>query len=171
VRVVGLLNGDVSFASMMGRDRNNQTGEVAEITQKRRETNDTYMERLKSLLTPEQFESLPRGGGGGGGRGGNGGGGGGGGGGGMFGSGPIKLSDLPEQAQERMKQFDTNSDGTIDDAERSKMMEAFRNRGGGGGGGGDGEGGGRRRGGNGGNGGGAGGGQGGQGGQGGRGDS
>ena len=59
----------------------------------------------------------------------------------------LKLSDLPEQAQERMKQFDKNNDGTIDDTERQAMMEEFRQRGGpgamfGGGGPGGGQGGG-----------------------------
>jgi hypothetical protein len=99
------------------------------------------MERLEKLLTPEQFESLPKGN-----RGGQGGMGG------MWGNnGPIKLSDLPQQAQDRMKQYDKNNDGTIDDTERQAMMEDFRQRGGpgmmmgngGGGQGGGGQGGGR----------------------------
>jgi hypothetical protein len=81
--------------------------------------------------------------------------------GGMFGGGggPIKLADMPEQAQERMKPFDKNNDGTIDDTEREAMIQEFRQRGGGffGGGGGGGNGGGGGRGGNGGNGGGRGG--------------
>jgi hypothetical protein len=68
--------------------------------------------------------------------------------GGMWGNnGPIKLSDLPQQAQDRMKQYDKNNDGTIDDTERQAMMEDFRQRGGpgmmGGGGQGVGQGGGR----------------------------
>jgi len=66
------------------------------------------------------------------------------------------------KAQERMKAFDKNNDGTIDDTERQAMMEEFRQRGGPGmmfGGGGPG--------GNGGPGGGPGGGRGGRGGQGG----
>ena len=54
----------------------------------------------------------------------------------MGGNGPIKLSDLPQQAQDRMKQFDKNNDGTIDEKERAAMSEAFRGGGGGGGGGG-----------------------------------
>jgi hypothetical protein len=49
-------------------------------------------------------------------------------------NGPIKLSDLPQQAQDRMKQFDKNNDGTIDEKERAAMSEAFRGGGGGGGG-------------------------------------
>jgi hypothetical protein len=60
----------------------------------------------------------------------------------MFGgNGPIKLADMPQQAQDRMKQFDKNNDGTIDEQERTAMMEAFR---GGQGGGGQGGGGGGR---------------------------
>jgi hypothetical protein len=90
------------------------------------------MERLEKLLTPEQFESLPKGrdNNGRGGMGGM-----------MGGNGPIKLSDLPQQAQDRMKQFDKNNDGTIDDKERVAMTEAFRGGMGGGGGGGRGNGG------------------------------
>jgi hypothetical protein len=56
----------------------------------------------------------------------------------MGGNGPIKLSDLPQQAQDRMKQFDKNNDGTIDEKERAAMSEAFRGGMGGGGGGGGG---------------------------------
>jgi hypothetical protein len=41
---------------------------------------------------------------------------------------------LPQQAQDRMKQFDKNNDGTIDDKERVAMTEAFRGGMGGGGG-------------------------------------
>ncbi len=138
VRVVGMLSGDVSFTSMMRGQRDE--GEVAELMDKRGEMNDTYMERIKSMLTAEQFEQLPATGRGGrGGQGGRAGGGGGGGGGGMFGGGgPITLADLPENARERMKQFDSNNDGTIDDAERTKMVEQFRQGGFGGGQGGGG---------------------------------
>ena len=135
-RVVGFLSGDVPMSQMF-RPRGNEQGESAELFEKRTETNDTYMDRLEKLLTPEQWEALPKGrdnrGGGGFG--------------GFGGGGPIKLSDLPEQAQERMKQFDKNNDGTIDDTERQAMMEEFRQRGGpgamfGGGGPGGGQGGG-----------------------------
>jgi hypothetical protein len=149
VRMVGMLNGDVSFASMM-RPGQRDEGEVGDLMDKRRDMNDTYMERIRKLLTPEQIEMLP-GGGDGGGRGGRGGQGGGGPGGMFGGGGPIKLADLPEGPRERMKEFDTNNDGTINDAERAKMIEQFRSRGfggpGGGPGGGDGQGGGQNRGG------------------------
>lgn len=136
VRVVGMLSGEVPFQPMMrggGRDE----GEMGELMDKRRDMDDTYMDRIKALLSAEQFESLPQGGGGGG-RGGNGGGGGGGGGGPFGGGGPITLADLPEGPRERMKEFDTNNDGTIDEAERAKMVEQFRERGFGGPGGGQG---------------------------------
>lgn len=131
VRVVGMLSGEAPFQPMMrgGRDE----GEMGELMDKRRDMDDTYMDRIKALLSAEQFESLPQGGGGGGGRGGNGGGGGGGA---FGGGGPITLADLPEGPRERMKEFDTNNDGTIDEAERAKMVEQFRERGFGGPGGG-----------------------------------
>jgi hypothetical protein len=127
-RIVGFMSGDVPMSQMF-RPRGgpgNGRGESGELFDKRTETNDTYMERLEKLLTPEQFESLPKG------RENNGRGGWGGM---MGGNGPIKLSDLPQQAQDRMKQFDKNNDGTIDEKERAAMSEAFRGGMGGGGGG------------------------------------
>jgi len=133
-RIVGFMSGDVPMSQMF-RPRGgpgNGKGESGELFDKRTETNDTYMERLEKLLTPEQFESLPKG------RDNNGRGGMAG----MFGgNGPIKLADMPQQAQDRMKQFDKNNDGTIDDQERVAMAEAFRSgQGGGGQGGGGGRG-------------------------------
>jgi hypothetical protein len=133
VRIVGFMSGDVPMSQMFRRGgSDNGQSESAELFEKRIEANDTYMERLEKLLTPEQFESLPKGrdnnarGGMAG----------------MFGgNGPIKLADMPQQAQDRMKQFDKNNDGTIDEQERTAMMEAFR---GGQGGGGQGGGGGGR---------------------------
>jgi hypothetical protein len=130
-RIVGFMSGDVPMSQMF-RPRGgpgNGRGESGELFDKRTETNDTYMERLEKLLTPEQFESLPKGreNNGRGGMGGM-----------MGGNGPIKLSDLPQQAQDRMKQFDKNNDGTIDEKERAAMSEAFRGGMGGGGGGGGG---------------------------------
>ena len=44
----------------------------------------------------------------------------------LFGSG--KISEMPEQFQERAKEFDANKDGTLDEGERQKMFEDFRNR-------------------------------------------
>jgi hypothetical protein len=135
VRVVGFMTGDVPMSQMFRGRGNDSDSPSAKLMDKRGELNDDYMKRLESLLTPEQREQLPRGGGGGG-RGGMGG---------MFGGGgPITLADMPEQARERMKEFDKNNDGTIDDNERQAMIEAFRERGGGFGGGGGGGGGGGR---------------------------
>jgi len=138
VRVVGFLTGDVPMSQMFRGGRGGQGDQDAQsnkLLEQRGEMNDSYMNRLEALLTPEQREQLPRGG-----RGGQGGGMGG-----MFGGGggPIKLADMPEQAQERMKPFDKNNDGTIDDTEREAMIQEFRQRGGGffGGGGGGGGGG------------------------------
>jgi hypothetical protein len=148
VRVVGFMTGDVPMSQMFRGGRGGQGDPDAQSNKQRGEMNDSFMNRLEALLTPEQREQLPRGG-----RGGQGGGMGG-----MFGGGggPIKLADMPEQAQERMKPFDKNNDGTIDDTEREAMIQEFRQRGGGFFGGG-GNGGGGGRGGNGGNGGGRGG--------------
>lgn len=64
VRMVGMLSGDVSFASMM-RPGQREEGEVGELMDKRRDMNDTYMERIRKLLTAEQIELLPGGGDGG----------------------------------------------------------------------------------------------------------
>jgi hypothetical protein len=138
VRVVGFMSGDVPLSQMF-RPRGNEQDESAGLFEKRADMNDRYLERLQALLSAEQWESIPKGREAG--RGGQGG----------FaafgGGGPIKLADLPQQAQDRMKQFDKNGDGTIDDTERQAMMEEFRRNGGpggvmGGGGGGGGDGGG-----------------------------
>jgi hypothetical protein len=158
VRVVGFMTGDVPMSQMFRRGGGNEATASGKLMDERGEINDTYMTRLEQLLTPEQREQLPRGGG----RGGQGGFG-------MFGGGgPITLADMPEQARERMKEFDKNNDGTIDEKEREAMIAAFRERGGGmfggGGGGGQGDGQGGGRGNRGGQGGGQGGGRGGQGG-------
>jgi hypothetical protein len=145
VRVVGFLTGDVPMSQMFRGGRGGQGDPDAQsnkLLEQRGEMNDSFMNRLEALLTPEQREQLPRGG-----RGGQGGGMGG-----MFGGGggPIKLADMPEQARERMKPFDKNNDGTIDDTEREAMIQEFRQRGGGFFGGGGGGGGGGNGGGNGG---------------------
>ncbi|MFM8698565.1 MAG: hypothetical protein ACKOF7_07865, partial [Phycisphaerales bacterium] len=130
VRVVGFMTGDVPMGQMFRRGGGNEGTASGKLLDERGEINDTYMTRLEQLLTPEQREQLPRGGQGGGA---------------MFGGGPITLSEMPEQARERMKEFDKNNDGTIDEKEREAMIAAFRERGGGmfgGGGGGGGQGGG-----------------------------
>lgn len=126
VRIVGFMTGDVPMSQMFrgpGGGGNAQ-GESRKLFDERNEMNDKYMERIKALLTPEQYESLPKQRGDRAGMGNV-----------FAGGGPIKLSDLPQQAQDRMKQFDKNNDGTIDDTERAAMVEQFRQRGFPGGGG------------------------------------
>lgn len=142
-RGLSMMNGTGSWSNMMGRGRfgggdQGQPDPVRDAFDDRAKLAESYQSRLKALLTPEQFEALPKGNE----RGGRGGMGGGPGGmGGNFGSG--KISEMPEQFQERAKEFDANKDGTLDEAERTKMFEDFRNRfrggqGGGGQGGGQG---------------------------------
>lgn len=144
-RGLSMMNGTGSWSNMMGRGRfggdQGQPDPVRDAFDDRAKLAESYQSRLKALLTPEQFEALPKAneragrggmGGGPGGMGGN------------FGSG--KISEMPEQFQERAKEFDANKDGTLDEAERTKMFEDFRNRfrggqGGGQGGGGQGGGG------------------------------
>jgi hypothetical protein len=134
VRVVGFLTGDVPVTQMFrgpgGGGPGGAESETRQLMDKRSATNETYIERIKALLTPEQFEALPKS------RDTNGPGGG------MFGgNGPIRLADLPDNVRQRMERFDKNKDGTLDDAERQAMREEFGNGGGGGGGGGNGGGG------------------------------
>ncbi len=126
-RGLQMLNGTGSWSNMMGRrggrgGNDGQPDPVRDAFDSRAELAETYTDRLKALLTPEQFELLPKGGNERRGPGGPGGGPGGGG----FGSGLI--SEMPEQFRERAKQYDTNSDGTLDEAERTKMFEEFRGR-------------------------------------------
>lgn len=123
-RIVSLLSGDVSFASMMRPRRDD--GDVEDLFARRRTTDETYMERLRNLLSAEQFESLPRGG-----PGNRGGRAGGGPGGGPFGGdgGPMRLADLPEDFRNRVARFDANNDGVLDESERTAMMEEFRSQG------------------------------------------
>jgi len=122
---------------------------------------ERYQERLKALLTPEQWDKLPKGRGQGGGRGGNGG---------PGGAGNIQglLDRLPEEQRKQfMDAVDKNKNGKVDDDEqqavRDYMRQQFGNMRGGGQGGAGGPGGqgggaqgggGRARGGRGGNGGG-----------------
>ena len=125
VRIVGFMTGDVPMSQMFrGQGGGNAQTESRKLFDDRNEMNDKYMERIKALLTPEQYESLPKQRGNRAGMGNV-----------FAGGGPIKLSDLPQQAQDRMKEFDKNNDGTIDDTERAAMVEQFRQRGFPGGGG------------------------------------
>jgi hypothetical protein len=114
----------------------------------RGQVGERYQERLKALLTPEQFEKLPRSRGAAGGRG-------------NFDPNSF-LDRMPEEQRKAfMDAVDKNKNGQIDDDEREGVREYMRQQfqnmrggdGGGAGGGGGQGGGGRGRGGNGGNGG------------------
>jgi hypothetical protein len=99
----------------------------------RTELGTRYEERLKALLTPEQFEKLPRGRGGRGGRGA-----GAGGAGGNFDPNAF-LDRIPEEQRKQfMEAVDKNKNGQIDEDERDGirdyMRQQFQNRGGQGGG-------------------------------------
>jgi len=126
-RGLSMMSGTGSWSSMMGRSRfgggdQGQPDPVRDAFDDRAKLAESYQSRLKALLTPEQFEAIPKGDE----RGGRGDRGGMGGMGGNWGSG--KISEMPEQLRERAKEFDTNNDGTVDEAERTKMFEDFRNR-------------------------------------------
>jgi hypothetical protein len=111
------------------------------VFDERSQVGERYQERLKALLTPEQFEKLPRSRGGMGGRGGN--------------FDPNQFLDrIPEEQRKAfMDAVDKNKNGQIDDDEREGvreyMRQQFQNMRGGEGQGGGGQGGGRGRGGNG----------------------
>lgn len=105
-----------------------QSGPLQEMFTKRGDLGDTYMRRLRDLLTPDQQAKLPqrqRGG-----RGQAAFGGPDGGGGGMLGGG--RIADMPQQFQERVRQYDSNKDGVIDETERQAAMEGLRREFGGG---------------------------------------
>lgn len=150
-RLVALANGvppmpgmGRRFGGPGGQGGQAGTDPLGELFTKRGDLSESYVRRLRELLTPEQQAQLPqrnRGGGGGrfgGGQGGQGG---------LLGSG--KISEMPEGMREQAKRFDVNNDGSLDDTERAAAIEAFRRdfggRRGGGEGGGDGGGGDRPR--------------------------
>lgn len=130
-----MMNGDMSFMSgpggPFGGDRREDP--VREAMDERRAIDDKYLERLKALLSPEQFAELPK-------REGRGGGGQGGGFSRMF-------DNLPESMKaDMLARFDKNKDGQLDEDERGEAFRAMRDEFGRGGPGGDGQGGGGRRG-------------------------
>ena len=141
-RFVSMVSQGVSgMARNMGRGFGGAGGETADDPMRkafdeRSAVGERYQERLKALLTPEQWEALPKGrtqGGGGGG----------------FGTAAgmqRMLERIPEdQRKQLMDRVDTNKNGTIDEDEmngvREYMREQFQNMGGGGGGGQGGQGG------------------------------
>jgi len=136
-RFVGMVSGGVSgMARNMGRGFGGPGGDNADDPMRkafdeRSAVGERYQERLKALLTPEQWEALPKGRGQGGG------------GGGGFGTAEgmqRMLERIPEdQRKQLMERVDTNKNGTIDESEmngvREYMREQFQNMGGGGRGG------------------------------------
>ena len=126
--VTAAMNGDFSAMGMGGMGGMFGRGDegpdpVREGFDKRETVEESYMERLKALLTPEQFEALPkpqRGGRGGG----------------PGGGVTAMLDRLPaDQKEAILKAADKNGNGQIDDDERGDAFRAMREIGGFGGGG------------------------------------
>ena len=143
-RFVSMMSQGVSgmarnFAAGGGFGQDGQDDPMRKVFDDRSQVGERYQDKLKALLTPEQFDKLPRGRGNPGGRGF---GGPGGPGGGMQGM----LERLPEEQRKAfMDAVDKNKNGQIDDDEREAVREYMRQQFGnmrGGEGGGDG--GGRR---------------------------
>ncbi|MBM4112699.1 MAG: hypothetical protein FJ253_04890 [Phycisphaerae bacterium] len=125
-RLMSILNGMPPMGGFGGRGfggrgGGEQAGPLQDLYSKRGDLSDAYMRRLRDLLTAEQREKLPQRGGG---RGGQFAGGFGGGGGGALGSG--RIADMPGPIQDRVREYDTNKDGIIDETERRAVMEALR---------------------------------------------
>jgi hypothetical protein len=132
--MASMINGDMGFMNGQGGPFGDRGPDlVREALDTRREIDDKYIERLKALLTPEQFAELPRREQ----RGGQGGAGGG------F---TRMMENMPEEVRaDLMKRFDKNSDGQLDETERGEAFRSMRDefgRGGPGGGQGGGPGGG-----------------------------
>jgi hypothetical protein len=136
--VSGMARGMAGGGAFGGDNAEDPTRKVFDD---RGQVGERYQERLKALLTPEQFEKLPRARGAAGGRG-------------NFDPNSF-LDRMPEEQRKAfMDAVDKNKNGQIDDDEREGVREYMRQqfqnmRGGEGGGGGQGGGGGRGRGGNG----------------------
>lgn len=120
-RVVAMVNGMPPMGAFGRRFGGGDTTPDAtqEMFSKRGELSDAYVRRLRGLLTEDQQAQLPQ-------RGGRGGrfGGGEGGPGGAFGNG--RISEMPEQIRERVRRYDTNNDGVLDDTEREAAMQGMR---------------------------------------------
>lgn len=117
-RVVGMMSGTRGMAFGPGGFGNDGPNPVNDMFDQRAEYINATVERIKSMLTPEQIAALPRGR--------------------EMGNTPWgtgRIEEMPEQFRERAKQFDKNNDGMIDNDERREMFRSMR--GGGGGGGGD----------------------------------
>jgi hypothetical protein len=121
-RVVGMMSGTRAMMFGPGGFGNDGPNPVNDMFDQRAEFVNATVERVKSMLTPEQIAALPRGR--------------------EMGNQPWgtgRIEEMPEQFRERAKQFDKNSDGMIDNDERREMFRSMRGGGGGAGGGGGGD--------------------------------
>jgi hypothetical protein len=122
-RMVTMMSqGIAGMARGFGPGGGNDAGEdpMRKVFDERNDLGDRYEERLKALLTPEQFEKLPRGRGGRGGRGGAGGAGG------NFDPNAF-LDRMPEEQRKQfMEAVDKNKNGTIDEDERDGIRDYMR---------------------------------------------
>lgn len=123
-RMMSVLNGQFPMGGMggdpFGRGRGQSAGPLEEMMSKRGDLSNAYMRRLRDALTPEQQAKLPQRGRGPG-RGGMGGFGGG-----MGALGDGRIADMPEAIRDRVRQYDSNNDGIIDETERAAAMEGLR---------------------------------------------
>lgn len=125
-RIVGMMSGTRGMMFGPGFGGNDGPNPVNDLFDQRAAFVNATVERIKSMLTPEQIAALPRGREPGGNQ--------------PWGTGRIE--DMPEQFRARAAEFDKNKDGMIDEEERRELFRSMR--GGGGQGGGDGQGGGGR---------------------------
>jgi hypothetical protein len=129
-RMVAMMSGDLSRGMPWGGRRGGGGGENGEdemrtATERKRELDASYRERLEALLTIEQQEEMPQR------RGGRGEGG--------WDRGRDRGGMDSDRRRQMIERFDTNGDGEITGEEHEKMIEEFR------GGGGEGRDGGNRR--------------------------
>ena len=114
-RVVGMMSGTRGMMFGPGGFGNDGPNPVNDMFDQRAEYINATVERIKSMLTPEQIAALPRGR--------------------EMGNQPWgtgRIEEMPEQFRERAKQFDKNNDGMIDTDERREMFRSMRGGGGGG---------------------------------------
>ncbi len=115
-RVIGMMSGTRGMMFGPGGFGNDGPNPVNDMFDQRAEYINATVERIKSMLTPDQIAALPRGR--------------------EMGNQPWgtgRIEEMPEQFRERAKQFDKNNDGMIDTDERREMFRSMRGGGGGGG--------------------------------------
>ncbi len=135
LRIVDSLTG-AGMPMFGGGGRQGAEDPARPLYEKRAELGNSTLEQLMALLTPDQVALLPNGGedrervGGRGGQMGGMmfGGGGQGGRGGLGGNGPVRIDDMPESMRDRVRSFDKNNDGTLDETERDAAFQDFRQR-------------------------------------------